>query len=85
MMIKVVLDREFMEKYVIVVCVEDEGKLFLSSVVCVIIVVIDENDNSFVFDIDRFRVSVLVDIKVGFRIFVVLVFDMDWVENGFLR
>lgn len=82
---KVVLDRELMEKHVIVVRAEDEGKPSLSSVARVTIVVTDENDNSPVFDTDRFRASVPVDTKVGSRIFAVVASDMDWAENGLLR
>lgn len=65
--------------------VEDVGKFLLSSLVCFIVIVKDENDNSLVFVIDLFRVLVFVDVKVGFRIFLVIVLDMDWGENRFLR
>ena len=82
---EVVLDRELMEKHVLVVRAEDDGKPSLSSVARVTVVVTDVNDNSPVFDTDAFRARVPVDAKVGSRIFAVVASDMDWAENGLLR
>jgi len=82
---EVLLDRELMEKHVLLVRAEDDGKPSLSSVARVTVVVTDVNDNSPVFDTDRFRARVPVDAKVGTRSFAVVASDMDWAENGLLR
>lgn len=82
---EVLLDRELIETHVLVVRAEDDGKPSLSSVARVTVVVTDVNDNSPVFDTDRFRARVPVDAKVGSRIFAVVASDMDWAENGLLR
>ena len=82
---EVLLDRELMEKHVLVVRAEDDGKPSLSSVARVTVVVTDMNDNSPVFDTDRFTARVPVDAKVGSRIFGVVASDMDWAENSHLR
>ena len=81
----VLLDRELMDKHVLVVRAQDDGKPSLSSLARVTVVVTDVNDNSPVFGTDLFRARVPVDAKVGFRIFAVVASDMDWAENGLLR
>ena len=80
-----VLDREIMEQHVLIVRAEDDGKPSLSSVTRVTVIVTDVNDNSPLFDTNKFRARVPVDAKVGSRIFAVVASDMDWGEHGLLR
>lgn len=48
----------------------------------VVIIVIDINDNKLYFVFNLYRVSVLENIKVGFKVLCVFVEDLDFDSNG---
>lgn len=75
------LDREKQEKYFFIVLVKDNGILFLTINVIVLVIVFDQNDNSLIFIYNEYNFYVLENFLRYGIVGLIIVIDFDYGEN----
>ncbi|CAL1540134.1 unnamed protein product [Lymnaea stagnalis] len=76
------LDRETKQKYNLTITATDQGNRPQTAITTVLVNVLDENDNSPVFDKSVYKKNVLEDVKPGTTVLTVTATDPDLGQNG---